>query len=84
MIYEYLVPGGLLVHGRHESLPGIQSLKSRFSGSVAGWSRIKESDFDLENEPLPQRYWPSAKGPKKEDQLPLAIGKSYHAVWIKE
>lgn len=56
MVEDYLVPGGVLVIGKNESLPGIQYASKKDTAELDGWERAKAEDW--EGASLPLLHWP--------------------------
>ena len=86
-VEDFLLPGGCLVIGKNETLPGIQYLSKKDTAELDGWCRCKAEDFDADV--LPQLYWPPPKPkratPKKEAVVvDPRVGRPGGMVWRRE
>lgn len=89
-VEEYLTPGGYLLLGKNETLPGIQYASKKDSADLPGWRRAKAEEWA--GEVLPGLYWPPAasrrqgKGKAKREPLDIdpRVGRPQGMVWEKE
>jgi len=86
LVEDYLVPGGVLVIGKQESLPGLQYASKKDTGELDGWERAKAEDW--EGDALPVLHWPpppptkSGGKPKREAvTMDPRVGRPQGMVW---